>query len=358
MLAYLKGYYGYKNFGDEMLLLWLLNRLGKNYDLDELVIEAGDPNWLDFWIKENTIFLDTIKEKIKTIPIKQHKFKSMTHVSNILSLSKYKNYFKFFGGGELLNSERKFPHNGRNLVLLYFRSIRKKQFALLGGIGKITNKSMRRLYRFLLPKAERIILREKYSHHTVEDFFEKNNINKEQIFLYEDFSLAILKKAKKLFKQQPVWGTAYHSFLEGVKDNITHKASRVINFIKTGKFDNTEEVSSTKYIVINVTHHLFDDTTKNKIKTFAEEHFDAKAYFFPGDTNDDPELYTDLQKLVPRLKYYDRTKVPLLESLHFLRHAKAWLAARLHILYPLKIFWVPFEAIIYKDKVRKLILEE
>jgi hypothetical protein len=47
-------------------------------------------------------------------------------------MGKYKHLFKFFGGGEVLSDERPFPHDGRNLPLLFNYSIRKKQFVLLG----------------------------------------------------------------------------------------------------------------------------------------------------------------------------------------------------------------------------------
>ncbi|MEI7919127.1 MAG: hypothetical protein WCH65_02735 [bacterium] len=44
---------------------------------------------------------------------------------------KYKKIYKFFGGGEVLSDERPFPHDGRNIPLLFNYSVRKGKFVLL-----------------------------------------------------------------------------------------------------------------------------------------------------------------------------------------------------------------------------------
>jgi len=40
MEAFLKGYYGYKNFGDELLFFGLANWIDQNFDISNLVVEA------------------------------------------------------------------------------------------------------------------------------------------------------------------------------------------------------------------------------------------------------------------------------------------------------------------------------
>ena len=59
MKGFLKGYYGYKNFGDELLLLGVISYITQQYALDELVIEAGDPIRLESWLDRHSIYLPT-----------------------------------------------------------------------------------------------------------------------------------------------------------------------------------------------------------------------------------------------------------------------------------------------------------
>ena len=42
MRIYLKGYYGYKNFGDELLLFGVIEEIFSRYKVEELIIEVGN----------------------------------------------------------------------------------------------------------------------------------------------------------------------------------------------------------------------------------------------------------------------------------------------------------------------------
>ncbi len=138
MEGYLRGYYGYRNFGDELLFFGVVRRLFVKYPLTKLFVEVGNKSRMEDRIRENYQGLLTEKQlnSIKLVNAKQHKYKYITHLVNFLGLSKYKKIFKFFGGGEVLSDERPFPHDGRNLPILFNYSVRKGQFVLLGGIGK------------------------------------------------------------------------------------------------------------------------------------------------------------------------------------------------------------------------------
>ena len=98
MEGYLRGYYGYKNFGDELLFFGVVKRLFAKYPLTKLFVEVGNKSWMDDWVREN--YQDLLTEKqlkaIKFIHAKQHSYKYITHLINFLGLGKYKKTFKFF----------------------------------------------------------------------------------------------------------------------------------------------------------------------------------------------------------------------------------------------------------------------
>lgn len=93
----------------------------------------GNVAWMEDWIRENYPGLLTEKElkNIKIVSGKQHRYRWITHIINLLGCGKYKKTFKFFGGGEVLSDERPFPHDGRNIPILFNESVRKRRFVLL-----------------------------------------------------------------------------------------------------------------------------------------------------------------------------------------------------------------------------------
>jgi hypothetical protein len=99
MEGYLRGYYGYKNFGDELLFFGVVRRLFAKYSLTKLFVEVGNKSWMEDRVRENYQGLLTEKElkNIKFVNAKQHKYKIITHIINFLGIGKYKKTFKFFG---------------------------------------------------------------------------------------------------------------------------------------------------------------------------------------------------------------------------------------------------------------------
>jgi hypothetical protein len=110
------------------------------------------------------------------------------------------------------------------------------------------------------------------------------------------------------------------------------------------------------YILINLNKKSRNPENIEIIRSFTKKYPDAKKIFFPCDIQDDLKLFSLLRAEIPELELFDWTKHSLMESLHLFFAAQAGIGARLHFLYPLKIFAIPFEAIVYSDKVRKLIL--
>lgn len=66
--GYLKCYYGYKNFGDEILAFGVINRIFANYPtIEKLYIEVGNKPRFDSWLDKNSHYLDINLCKLETI---------------------------------------------------------------------------------------------------------------------------------------------------------------------------------------------------------------------------------------------------------------------------------------------------
>ena len=63
MKIYLKGYYGYKNFGDELLLFGVIKEVFSRYAVEHLVIEVGNRLWMKKRIERNKKFITTRYKK-------------------------------------------------------------------------------------------------------------------------------------------------------------------------------------------------------------------------------------------------------------------------------------------------------
>lgn len=307
---FLKWFYGYKNFWDEMLFFWLVNRIEENYSINKLVVEAGDVERFSHRIRENKSFLGPILDKLEIVPIDVYKWKYIHHIMNILWLGKYKHYFKFFWWWEVLDESRKIPHDGWNIPTLYNYSVRKKKFVLLWWIGTHKKRHTNWLFSYLIPKAESIICREKVSKERAILFG-----NKTKTLLYEDFSLAVLREAEAFLHQQE---------------------------------------SKEEYMLININDATWSEENIKKIVKFVEK-YPGKKIFFPGQIEEDKKYYAQLKSYIHDLNIYDRTKHNLNETIAMLYNAKAGVWARLHFLYPLKVFWKPYMSLSHSDKIEKLI---
>jgi polysaccharide pyruvyl transferase WcaK-like protein len=86
MEAYLRGYYGYRNFGDELLFFGVVKELFTRYSITKLFVEVGDKHRMEDRIRENYQGLLTEKQltMITCISAKQHKYKIITHIINFL----------------------------------------------------------------------------------------------------------------------------------------------------------------------------------------------------------------------------------------------------------------------------------
>lgn len=326
MKGYLRGYYGYKNFGDELLFFGVVRRLFTKYPLTKLFVEVGNTSWMEDRVWENYQWLLTEKQlkNIKFVNAKQHKYKVITHLLNFLWLGKYKKVFKFFGWWEVLCDERPFPHDGRNIPLLFNYSVRKWQFVLLGGIGKINTSWTEKLYSYLLPKAEKIVVRDRDSY---------------AIAKWMVMNTQWQKTREKELNNNVV---LHQDFAQEIIESIKHKTSSI----------------KSKYILININKQSVNAKNIQKIVDFCMLYPDHKKIFFPCDMNDDNHCFSITKKHISELEMYDRTKHSLSESLSLFYHAEGGIGARLHFLLTLKLYEKPIVAIPYADKINKLIIKK
>ncbi|MEI6672484.1 MAG: hypothetical protein WCL02_03905 [bacterium] len=82
----MRGYYGYKNFGDELLFFGVVRQLFVKYPLTKLFVEVGNTSRMEDRVWENYQGVLTEKQlkSIKFINAKQHKYKILTHLINFL----------------------------------------------------------------------------------------------------------------------------------------------------------------------------------------------------------------------------------------------------------------------------------
>jgi len=154
----IKGYYGYKNLGDELILFSLLTWIEETFHPDQISLIAGDPIWLEKWLTQHKDFFPPVMKKLKILPNPR----PLEYVQQIVGLgTKYD--FCVFGGGQVVDEERPFPHNGWNLSILYRGVINKGNFALVGGIGTQNKDGTALLQKILLEKAQIVVLRDSFS---------------------------------------------------------------------------------------------------------------------------------------------------------------------------------------------------
>lgn len=310
MRFYLKGYYGYKNLWDEFLLLWLLSWLAgisaQEGSIEHIVIETKDKERLTKRLSQNKQYFTVPLEIITTVGPR-----------NIYK--KDPNYIKLFGGGEVISDARPFPYNWWNYLMKFADTIFRNRFRILWGVGTERKIGTKWLYTQILWRAERVVVREKSSFDVASKYTEKTQ-------LYQDFCLNLLEKVLPRATKKSVPPTPSSS-------------------------------KTSQNILINVNTYIRNSTTKEKIKDLTKQFPGATFWFMPAEIWSDDSLFQQIQEIVPTIKLYDRTQYSVEETCAFIKTIDYWLAARLHILLLLDYFGVPFTALVYQEKIVKMLAE-
>ena len=312
MKIYLKGYYWYKNFGDELLLFGVIEEIFSRYTVEKLVIEVGDTDRIKERVSKNISFLKKFyhskgiridwgkiyyfntEEYFKNKQFWFSKFlpkKRNTYIHIILGKHPFRKYFKIFGGWEVIDETRHFPHNWRNLILLYTKSILNGNFALWWGLGSQKSLLTRWLTNLLVRKANHTLLREPHSLHICQHILGEKC---QKIELYHDFSL----------------------------DLIYYRKSQTT-------------ISSNNFILINLSPSL-NSKKRWKIK---EKIKDSDLIYFPCDLNFDLKNITEKTTTCEQNQIFIWTNHNLDTIFKTLSTCSEGIGSRLHFLYCLQQLW-------------------
>lgn len=308
---FLKCFYGYRNWWDELLFRGVIDYIADRYpDIDHLDVEVADVTWMQSWreINKGSIWASAIATPFVT-GVRQISFVPLSR--DLGDNFRYDKYF--FGGGELF-AESRWWHGGWNYLLRYFFAINSKPYVLLGGFEKATTRWQKILYKYLLPKAEAIVCRDEISFQTVSNYVDDKN----KITLHEDFAVKI---------------------------------------IQTIRWNNEVKTNQAPYALVNLIEHRLDETARAMIQQWHKNYKDTQSgeiIYFPCTAKDTQRQETLTTRWIVS-EVYDRTKHTVEESLSLFAQADAVVGSRLHLLLPAQVLDRPRLAISYAEKIDKLI---
>lgn len=242
-----------------------------------------------------------------------------TDIDNIVCVSKrnpYKNQqniFHVFGGWEVVSDARRFPYNWRTYLRHHRKTIWKKNYIVVGGIGTKKKIGTDILYKIFLWRARRVVVREKNSY----DIAVWYSIHTEQ---YHDFCYDLLEQVNK-------------------KDLL--------------KKDEKHE-----YTLVNINKYLRNQSVIDICRQTVKKHSNDIYYFLPAAWWSDEGMFSKVKEYIPHVKIWDWRGKSVEEIIVFIYRARSVVAARLHILLVTKRLGVSFTPIVYQEKIKKIILED
>lgn len=302
MRAYLKGYYWYQNLGDEILLFGVLQYCYEKLAITDCVIECDDKllRMQDRIEKHQELIPQGLSYTLVPRPKRRQQLKNM--IQSACGLFP----LLILGGGEVINTIHAFPHNGRNYIIQYRGNILRWNYIILGGVTLRNKKDL--IGNFLIKNAKVLVLRDETSRSAA------HHINPKAIH-YQDFAIQVIRHYQK----------------------------------------SIDPKTKADYMLINLHPSKINSETIGRIQACIDEHRGADLWFVSCDIRHDVTCYHQLKAHIPRLQYYDWTQQDILCIMRFFSAAKAGIGARLHFLLPLQLLWVPFQALVYHDKVKKVL---
>ncbi len=281
MKIYLKGYYGYHNIGDEVLLLWVIRYLEQEKNITHIILETDNPDRMSRWLEQHH---DLISLPVSLVNRNRPRRKKLSEAVRSLC-----GCFPMLvlWGGEVINDRHDRPRNGRHYLMQYPGIIFGTQtYMMLGGITADPKTPWRHI-RTLLRHTESVTLRDQTSYDIA------HQISPQNTELYHDRAYDVLDQ---------------------------------IDIPKT-----TDQTSN--YVLLNYHPHLLDDDQMlKKCQKWIESHIDKAVYFVPGYLNQDQKAYQTLQKAYPHIQRRDRSTHSLPEILDFFAKADSVAWSRLHLL--------------------------
>ena len=301
MKLYIKWYYGYKNLGDELLLIWLINFWLDKYKPSYIYIESGDIHFLSNWINKNQSYIKFDINKIQIVTKWQY----------IYQYYKFRNCHKIIWWWECISPVAKFPNWWRKYILWFVLDIIRSNYSICWGIGT-PNQSSKLLYKILLSKARSIMVRDPESQNIWLIYNNKTE-------LYHDFAIDVLDIYKAKLAER-----GWKSYKE-------------------------------KYILLNLKQSEYNPANLQLIQNFIAKYPNHKYIYIANFVSEDmcfEALGSDLDIYI---EYFDRTDKSLDEILDLFEWCEWWWWVRLHFLMILKMLGKNYEYIYYQEKIRKLI---
>lgn len=309
----MKWYYGYKNFWDELLALWVITYLFSNYPLQKLYIEVENVDWFWTWLQRHESLLWDALSKVKLIA-----------KSDKLSVIRYSildpRVHLFLWWGEVFTPARWWFHWWRNLYILYRFSFVRHNVTLLWWVSKAQNRLFRLLYRVTLSSCDKIILREKSSY----EYVIRNYVSRDIVTLYQDF-----------------WKT-------------------VVDSLRMSKQDEKLLLSKPRpqcpYLIINTNPYVDMSILTKKLSTLTGNVSVDMCVYFPWDKVDS-QYYDVLSTSFSTYNWtlFDWTKYDIWTIIDLFKHATFGLWVRLHVLSMFHRYNIPFDYVVYQEKISKFL---
>ncbi len=305
--AYIRWYYWYKNFWDELLLLWVISYLVKKYGLSCFVIQTPDPDRLDQWMNMHVLW-DTI-----TI-----------HTTNSFPLLLPKKSLLVLWWWEVLTDARVFPYNGWSYFVKHGFQLFFSDYIILWWVWTIKKRGTDFLYKIILKHAISVVMRD-YSSYTIASAYTKKAVH------YHDFAFDALADE------------SYLSLGDSDQEAPIH-------------------IWETDYIIINVNVHIRNHQTIEKLKSHLSTYDETRFafYFFPASVwNDDSDslLLPSLKDIFSSIQMIDWTDFSLVQIEQFFQWSRLVISARLHVVLMGLHSWVPTIPLVYQEKVQRLMDE-
>lgn len=294
--AYIRWYYGYKNFGDELLLLGLMIYLHNTYNITSFVIHTKHQQRLkEFWCNHT---------------LEWYHLASSTRFPLVLP----KQSLLVLWWWEVLTDARPFPYNWR--TTLFFHSIHcmTSPYLIVWWIGTIKKLWTSFLYKVLLWRAISVVVRDTHSYSIAKKY-------SDNVQLLHDFAFEYLKSASVPWLDQTPADT---------------------------------------YVILNINTHIRNHQTRAQVSDRCNTYTSSSIpiYFFPasvGTDDSDLSLYSELLQIDSTIQLRDRTRFSISKTYALFLWATEVVAARLHVVLMALRCNVPVTPLIYQEKVSRLI---
>lgn len=316
--AFLKCYYWYKNWWDELLFFGVIFYIQKHYKIHDFLVEVWDRERFALWLDRHS---DLIPDNCHIQPVKPGSVQDNQKIRYV------------FGWWEVFTDHvprstsalpfplknishalsRWFTRAWRNYVLKYPRAFLAKRVILLGGIGIPTKETTKFLYRYFLPRVHAIITREKASYTTARTFADKKT---QKTILYHDFAL----------------------------DVITQYTCHKKNPQKTKP-----------YIIINGQYQQDTSLVVLAAKKLRKKYPDSIVRYFPCEHQDTIHIPEINKTLGETISVYNRQNKTIHQTCCFIAHAESVLCARLHIALIAQYYNVELQTIDYAPKIQAML---